>query len=109
MLSRTDNLDLPLTAGKTEQSVQLPVAMGAVWSDQALGMVMPASLSGQFWLDENNNGLFDDDEQTPAGYEITVTDDRTGRVFDTLRTDEERPLCHRRHDPRQIHPFLRPG
>lgn len=89
VLSRTDHVDLPLAAGKDSQSVQLPVIMGAVWSDQALGMVMPASLSGQFWLDENNNGLFDDDEQTPAGYEITVTDDKNGKVFDILRTDEE--------------------
>ena len=89
VLSRTDNVDLPLIAGKDTQSVQLPVIMGAVWSDQMLGIVMPASLSGQFWLDENNNGLFDDGEQTPAGYEITVTDDRNGKVFDVLRTDEE--------------------
>ena len=89
VLSRTDNLDLPLIAGKDTQSVQLPVIMGAVWSNQLLGIVMPASLSGQFWLDENNNGLFDPDEQTPAGYEITVTDDKNGKVFDILRTDEE--------------------
>ena len=89
VLSRTDNVDLPLTAGKDTQSVQLPVIMGAVWSNQMLGIVMPASLSGQFWLDENNNGLFDADEQTPAGYEITVTDDKNGKVFDILRTDEE--------------------
>ena len=89
VLSRTDNLDLPLTAGKDTQSVQLPVSMGAVWSEQLLGVVMPASLSGQFWLDENNNGLFDADEQTPAGYEITVTDDKNGKVFDILSTDEE--------------------
>ena len=50
---------------------------------------MPASVSGQIWLDENNNGLFDDGEQTPAGYQVTVTDEWNGKVFDTLRTDEE--------------------
>lgn len=87
VLSRTDNLKLPLTAGKDTQSVQLPVAMGAEWTDQALGTVIPAGLSGLIWLDENNNGLFDPEEATPAGYEITVTDDRTGKVFDVLRTD----------------------
>ncbi|MBR2660964.1 MAG: hypothetical protein IKE15_06125 [Clostridia bacterium] len=88
VLSRTDNLKLPLSAGKETQSVTLSVAMGAVWNDQQIGTVIPAALSGQLWLDENNNGLFDADESMPAGYEITVTDNRTGRVFDTLRTDE---------------------
>ena len=89
VISRTDELGLPLTAGKKTQSVSLPVEMGAVWSGQNLGTVMPAAVSGQLWLDENNNGLFDAGEQTPAGYQITVTDDWNGRVFDTLRTDEE--------------------
>ena len=88
VLSRTDNLKLPLTAGRDTQSVKLAVAMGAEWNDQKLGAVIPAALSGQLWLDENNNGLCDAGESTPAGYEITVTDDRTGKVFDTLRTDE---------------------
>ena len=89
VLSRTDELKLPLTAGKNSQSVELPVAMGAVWSGQKLGTVIPASVSGRLWLDENNNGLFDAGEATPAGYTVTVTDDRNGKVFDTLRTDEE--------------------
>ncbi len=88
VMSRTDNLALPLTAGKDTQSVRLEIAMGAEWTDQKVGTVIPAGLSGQLWLDENNNGLFDAGERTPAGYEITVTDDRTGKVFDTLRTDE---------------------
>lgn len=89
VLSRTDHITLPLKAGKDTQSVELPVAMGEEWTGQKLGAVMPASLSGQFWLDENNNGRFDPGEQTPAGYEITVTDDQTGKVFDVLRTDAE--------------------
>ena len=89
VLSRTDGLALPLTAGKDSQSVELNVEMGAVWSGQNLGTVMPAAVSGQIWLDENNNGLFDDGEQTPAGYQVTVTDEWNGKVFDTLRTDEE--------------------
>ena len=88
VLSRTDSLDLPLTAGKDTQTAKLTVAMGAVWTDQKLGTVIPAGLSGQLWLDENNNGIFDAGESTPAGYEVVVTDDRTGKRFDTLRTDE---------------------
>ena len=89
VLSRTDSVRLPLTAGKDTQDVSLDVTMGAEWRDQQLGAVIPASLSGQLWMDENNNGLFDEGESTPAGYEITVTDDLTGKVFDTLRTDDE--------------------
>ncbi len=89
VMSRTDNLTLPLTAGRESQTVTLDVAMGAEWNGQELGMVIPASLSGQFWLDENNNGLFDAGENTPAGYEITVTDNWNGKVFDVLRTDEQ--------------------
>lgn len=89
VLSRTDSLSLPLTAGRETQSVSLSVKMGDVWTGQNLGTVMPAAVSGQLWLDENNNGLFDADEQTPAGYEVIVTDDWNGKVFDKLRTDEE--------------------
>ena len=89
VLSRTDHISLPLTAGKDTQEVSLPLAMGAQWNDQQLGAVIPAALSGQVWMDENNNGFFDEWESTPAGLEITVTDDLTGRVFDTLRTDGE--------------------
>ena len=89
VLSRTDNLQLPLAAGKDQQSAGFAVCMGEEWTGQQLGTVIPAAVSGQLWLDENNNGLFDPEESTPAGYEITVTDDRTGKVFDTLRTDGE--------------------
>ena len=89
VLSRTDSIRLPLTAGKAIQSVNLDVAMGAQWKDQQLGAVVPASLSGQMWMDENNNGYFDEGESTPAGMEITVTDDLTGKAFDVLRTDED--------------------
>ena len=89
VLSRTDSIRLPLTAGRASQDVSLSVSMGAQWNDQQLGAVIPASLSGQMWMDENNNGYFDEGESTPAGMEITVTDDMTGKVFDTLRTDGE--------------------
>ena len=89
VLSRTDHIDLPLTAGKDTQDANLSISMGAQWNGQELGAVIPAALSGQVWMDENNNGLFDEGESTPAGLQITVTDDLTGKVFDTLSTDEE--------------------
>ena len=89
VLSRTDHLALPLTAGKTDQRVSLDVPMGAVREKQQIGAVQPASIRGRLWLDENDNGLFDEGERTPAGYTVTVTDDSTGRAFDTPVTDED--------------------
>ena len=87
--SRTDHLSLPLEPGKQDQSQALPVAMGATWKDQALGVIKPASLSGRLWLDENNNGTLDEGEKTPAGYAVTVTDEYTGKTFETLISDEQ--------------------
>ena len=89
VMSRTDYLTLPLKAGAQEQTVALEVQMGAEWTGQEIGTVLPAAIRGQLWLDENNNGLFDDGERTPAGYTVYVTDEFTGKVFDTPVTDEE--------------------
>ena len=88
VLSRTDYLNLPLKAGKNTQTTSLNVQMGAEWDDQKAGAVMPAAIRGQIWLDENNNGLFDEGERTPEGYSLTVIDEATGTVFDTPATDE---------------------
>ena len=87
VMSRTDYLAIPLKAGISEQAVSLDIRMGDTWTDQKVGAVIPASISGQLWLDENNNGLFDAGERTPAGYAVTVIDDATGQVFDTPVTD----------------------
>ncbi|MBE5789550.1 MAG: hypothetical protein E7325_07870 [Clostridiales bacterium] len=86
-LSRTDALSLPLSPGLPSQTVSLPVEMGARWEEQGLGCVRPASLQGRVWLDENNNGLLDAGEQTPAGYTVALTDERTGRLYAALVTD----------------------
>ena len=88
VMSRTDHLDLPLTAGKAVQEATLEVPMGATWTAQMTGAAIPAAIRGRMWLDENNNGLFDEGEQTPAGMMLTVTDNFTGKVFDTPITDE---------------------
>ena len=88
VMSRTDHLGLPLTAGKAAQEATLEVPMGAAWTAQMVGAAMPASIRGRMWLDENNNGRFDEGEQTPAGMTVTVTDNFTGKVFDTPVTDD---------------------
>ena len=89
VISRTDALTLPLTAGKTAQEAALTIRMGDEWTGQAVGVVIPAAIRGRVWMDENNNGLFDDGEKTPEGLVITVTDEYTGKVFDTPATDAE--------------------
>ena len=86
-MSRTDYLELPLAAGKTTQSVELEVSMGAEWTGQMTGAVRPAAIRGRVWMDENCNGLFDEGEKTPAGLTVTVIDESTGNVFDTPVTD----------------------
>ena len=87
--SRTGKMTLPVKAGQNSQEVQLNLTMGQSWTDQALGAVKPANLFGRVWLDENNNGLMEEDEQTPSGYEILITDENTGETFDALRTGED--------------------
>ncbi|MBQ6382754.1 MAG: hypothetical protein IJJ42_04065 [Clostridia bacterium] len=87
VLSRTDALALALEPGKADQKITLPVPMGTVRESQELGVVKPAALSGRFWLDENNDGIQDADEQTPAGYTIQITDELTGAVYANMLTD----------------------
>lgn len=58
-------------------------------TDQRLGGVVPASLSGQAWLDENNDGVMDESERArAAGLTVTVVDQTTGGTFSTLTTDK---------------------
>lgn len=89
VMSRTDGLALPLAPGSNSQSVGLTVDMGAKRTGQAMGGVQPASLRGQVWLDENNDGRFNSDEATPAGEKVTVIDENTGMTFATLTTDQD--------------------
>jgi len=85
---RVTGTTLPVSAGKNDQTADLAVAMGAQWTGQSIGAVIPARLSGQVWLDENNDGKMDEGEQTPSGYIITLTDEETNSVFANLATDE---------------------
>ena len=87
--SRTTGVSLPVTAGMREQEATLTVGMGEIWKDQMIGAVIPAALAGRAWLDENNNGLLEEGEETPEGLALTVTDEGTGEVFRVLHTNEE--------------------
>ena len=84
----SDGVTLPVRPGQATQTVPLTVAMGDHWKDQRLGGVRSASLTGRVWLDENNDGVCDPNEATPAGERVTVIDQTTGEVFAELTTDE---------------------
>lgn len=86
-LSRTDSLTLPLEKGQRTQTISLPLAMGDSYTEQALGGVLPAGLTGILWLDENNDGVMGTDEARPAGETVTVVDEADGSVAATLTTD----------------------
>lgn len=88
VMSRTDEVKLPIPAGTSGTEQPLTVAMGQMITEQKVGCVIPASLNGCMWLDENNNGRFDDGEKTPEGQIVTVIDEKTGNVFAELTTDE---------------------
>lgn len=89
VLSRTDNVMLPLKAGVNAQSITLNLAMGDSWNGQLLGAVMPAALRGIAWMDENLDGLYDEDEIKPAGETVTVIDQHNGQVFATVAIGED--------------------
>lgn len=89
VLSRTDHLSLPVRAGTNGETAAMTVVMNGVADQQMLGCVEPAALTGRLWLDENNNGLFDEGEATPAGETVTVVDEFNGEVFAQLLTDAE--------------------
>ena len=86
--SRMDGVTLPVRAGNGDQSVALRVNMSDAWADQPLGGVIPASLRGMSWMDENHNGRFDEGEAMPVGETVDVIDQTTGNPFETLVIDE---------------------
>ena len=79
-VSRLGNVTLPIESGLNSQEASLPLAMGDSWKKQEIGAVRPGKLYGRLWLDENNNGLMEEEERTPAGYEIILTDEETGET-----------------------------
>ena len=86
---RISGVTLPVRSGMQSQESTLQIAMGQTWSDQRIGGVVPAVLRGRVWMDENNNGLREEGEMTPAGLALQVTDEQTGELFDTLYTSDE--------------------
>ena len=89
VLSKLDgNVTLPLMHGLNEQQVNIEIGLGEEWLNQALGGVIPSKLSGQVWVDENDNGRMDAGEITPENEKLTLLDE-TGAVFAQVQTDAD--------------------
>jgi len=82
------NVTLPLMHGLNEQQVSIEIGLGEEWLNQALGGVIPSKMSGQVWVDENDNGRMDAGEITPENETLTLLDE-TGAVFAQVQTDAE--------------------
>lgn len=82
------NVTLPLTHGLNEQQVSIEIGLGEEWLNQALGGVIPSKMSGQVWVDENDNGRMDAGEITPENETLTLLDE-TGAVFAQVQTDAD--------------------
>lgn len=89
VLSKLDgNVTLPLMHGLNEQQVSIEIGLGEEWLNQALGGVIPSKMSGQVWVDENDNGRMDAGEITPENETLTLLDE-TGAVFAQVQTDAD--------------------
>ncbi len=69
-------------------SLDMDIRMGDKLDGRLVGGMLPASLAGHVWLDENNNGLEEPGEARLGGLKVQVLDILTGSVFTTLTTDE---------------------
>ena len=73
---------------ESQGSLDMDIPMGKELDGRLVGVVLPASLRGHVWLDENNNGLQEPEEALLGGLEVQVLDTLTGGVFASLLTDE---------------------
>ncbi len=89
VLSRLNEVDMPVQHGLHTQTVQLNLKMGTQWHDQYLGCVVPASWTGEAYLDENYDGLRGADEAPAVGETVVLIDANTGEVVSSVQTDAQ--------------------
>ena len=89
VLSRLNEVDLPVQHGLHTQQVQLNLKMGTQWHDQYLGCVLPASWTGEAYLDENSDGLRGADEAPAVGETLVLIDANTGEGVSSVQTDAQ--------------------
>ncbi len=92
VVSRLAGVTLPLQRGQSTQTVELTLRMGVTYADQQLGGVRPGTLSGEVWLDENNDGVRQADEAMMTGAQVSVISQESGDVVATIVSDENGAL-----------------
>nr|MBR4281875.1 carboxypeptidase regulatory-like domain-containing protein [Clostridia bacterium] len=88
VLSRLSDVEMPLTIGKATQDVEFRLEMGTQWLEQMLGIVIPASWTGEAWLDGNWDGVRGADEAPANGETIQLRDAATGEIVFSVLTDD---------------------
>ena len=88
VISRLSGVDMPVKSGKHIQEVTFHLQMGTHWPGQMLGCVVPASWTGEAYLDENWDGLRSAEEAPAAGETLVLRDADTGETVFTVVTDE---------------------
>jgi protocatechuate 3,4-dioxygenase beta subunit len=88
----TDGKDSVGTAGGTvgsDESTDIVLAIGQVGSGYNFGEIKPASLTGNVYIDADDDGAMDSDEAPLAGVSVTLTgtDDLGNDVNVTVLTD----------------------
>ncbi len=88
VISRLSGVKLPVKSGLTAQETTFRLAMGTQWHNQMLGCVIPATWTGEAYLDENWNGRRDTEEAPAIGETLELRDADTGEMVFTVTTDE---------------------
>ena len=69
------------------QSIVCPWAALISRTDKLVGAVNPASLSGQIWMDENQNACQDEGEWIMEGLKLRLVDEATGASIASIVSD----------------------
>lgn len=88
VISRLSGVEMPITKGLAKQENTFFLQMGTQWHEQMLGCVIPASWTGEAWLDENWDGLRAADEAPASGETVELRDAVTGETVFSVKTDE---------------------
>lgn len=70
-----------------QDSTPLTLAEGAV-NDVGIGVMTMAALKGMIWLDENDDGIYQDGEPGQAGIHIVATGVKNGLVYETESAED---------------------
>ena len=88
VISRLSGVEMPVQKGLATQEVTFQLQMGTQWTEQLLGCVIPASWTGEAWLDENWDGVRGVEEAPASGETLQLRDAVTGEVVFSVQTDE---------------------